>query len=239
MDDHFYLAFNASHEPIDFSLPSDDYAQGWTTVLDTAEMDEVEPVEQAGRDRDRAGRAIVVLHGPRWKPGYSDGTGTPAAGAAEGAGGHLPAAGPRRVPPGGRRRGGGYLADLGVTHAYLTAAALGRGQQPRLRHGRPRAHRRGAGRRPGFDRFVAALHERGLGLVLDLVPNHMGVADPAAAPWWWDVLQHGQGSAHAAAFDIDWAFGGGKVRIPVRARRTTSTSWRWSPGNFGTTTTAS
>ena len=51
--------------------------------------------------------------------------------------------------------------------------------------------------------------------MLDLVPNHMGVADPAAAPWWWDVLQHGQDSAHAAAFDIDWEFGGGKVRIPV------------------------
>jgi (1->4)-alpha-D-glucan 1-alpha-D-glucosylmutase len=47
------------------------------------------------------------------------------------------------------------------------------------------------------------------------VPNHMGVADAAAAPWWWDVLQHGQDSAHAAAFDIDWEFGGGKVRIPV------------------------
>jgi (1->4)-alpha-D-glucan 1-alpha-D-glucosylmutase len=51
--------------------------------------------------------------------------------------------------------------------------------------------------------------------VLDLVPNHMGVADPAAAPWWWDVLQHGRDSAHAGAFDIDWDFGGGKVRIPV------------------------
>jgi len=47
------------------------------------------------------------------------------------------------------------------------------------------------------------------------VPNHMGVDDPAAAPWWWDVLQHGQQSAHATAFDIDWEFGGGKVRIPV------------------------
>jgi (1->4)-alpha-D-glucan 1-alpha-D-glucosylmutase len=51
--------------------------------------------------------------------------------------------------------------------------------------------------------------------VLDLVPNHMGVADPAAAPWWWDVLQHGRDSEHAAAFDIDWEFGGGKVRLPV------------------------
>ena len=90
----------------------------------------------------------------------------------------------------------GYLADLGVTHAYsspLLRSAEG------SNHGYDtvdHAHIDEArGGRPGFDRFVAALHERGLGLVLDLVPNHMGVADPSAAPWWWDVLQHGQGSA--------------------------------------------
>jgi (1->4)-alpha-D-glucan 1-alpha-D-glucosylmutase len=47
------------------------------------------------------------------------------------------------------------------------------------------------------------------------VPNHMGVADPAEAPWWWDVLKHGRDSAHAAAFDVDWDFGGGRLRIPV------------------------
>jgi (1->4)-alpha-D-glucan 1-alpha-D-glucosylmutase len=109
-----------------------------------------------------------------------------------------------------------YLADLGVTHAYsspLLRSAEG------SNHGYDtvdHAHIDEArGGRAGFDRFVAALHERGLGLVLDLVPNHMGVADAAAAPWWWDVLKHGRGSAHAAAFDIDWEFGGGKVRIPV------------------------
>jgi (1->4)-alpha-D-glucan 1-alpha-D-glucosylmutase len=110
----------------------------------------------------------------------------------------------------------GYLADLGVTHAYSS---------PLLRSAEGSTHGydtvdhahidEARGGREGFDRFVAALHERGLGLVLDLVPNHMGVDDPAAAPWWWDVLQHGRDSAHAAAFDIDWEFGGGKVRIPV------------------------
>jgi (1->4)-alpha-D-glucan 1-alpha-D-glucosylmutase len=110
----------------------------------------------------------------------------------------------------------GYLADLGVTHAYsspLLRSAEG------SNHGYDtvdHAHIDEArGGQAGFDRFVAALHEHGLGLVLDLVPNHMGVADPAAAPWWWDVLQHGRDSEHAAAFDIDWEFGGGKVRLPV------------------------
>ena len=110
----------------------------------------------------------------------------------------------------------GYLADLGVSHAYsspLLRSAEG------SNHGYDtvdHAHIDEArGGRDGFDRFVAALHEHGLGLVLDLVPNHMGVDDPASAPWWWDVLKHGQDSAHAGAFDIDWEFGGGKVRIPV------------------------
>ncbi len=109
-----------------------------------------------------------------------------------------------------------YLAGLGVTHAYsspLLRSAEG------SNHGYDtvdHAHIDEArGGRAGFDRFVAALHEHGLGLVLDLVPNHMGVADPAAAPWWWDVLMHGRDSAHADAFDVDWDFGGGRIRIPV------------------------
>ncbi|MGZ4606061.1 MAG: malto-oligosyltrehalose synthase, partial [Blastococcus sp.] len=110
----------------------------------------------------------------------------------------------------------GYLADLGVTHAYSS---------PLLRSAEGSTHGydtvdhahidEARGGRAGFDRFVAALHEHGLGLVLDIVPNHMGVADAAAASWWWDVLKHGQDSPHAAAFDIDWEFGGGRVRLPV------------------------
>ena len=64
-DDHFYLAFNASDEPIDFTLPCEDYGQAWTTVLDTAEMGEVEPVElKPGGTVTVDGRAIVVLTGP-------------------------------------------------------------------------------------------------------------------------------------------------------------------------------
>jgi (1->4)-alpha-D-glucan 1-alpha-D-glucosylmutase len=110
----------------------------------------------------------------------------------------------------------GYLADLGVTHAYSS---------PLLRSAEGSTHGydtvdhahidEARGGRAGFDRLVSALHAHGLGLVLDLVPNHMGVADPAAAPWWWDVLRHGRDSAHAGAFDIDWEFGDGRVRIPV------------------------
>ncbi|MCU1616748.1 MAG: malto-oligosyltrehalose synthase, partial [Frankiales bacterium] len=110
----------------------------------------------------------------------------------------------------------GYLADLGVSHAYssplLRSAAGSTHGYDTVDHAHIDEPRGG---REGFDRFVAALHEHGLGLVLDLVPNHMGVADAAEAAWWWDVLTHGRDSTHAAAFDIDWDAGGGRVRIPV------------------------
>jgi glycogen operon protein len=62
IDDCFYLAFNAHHEPIEFTLPSAEYAQAWTVVVDTAEMEEVEPVEvKAGDTVTVAARAMVVL----------------------------------------------------------------------------------------------------------------------------------------------------------------------------------
>ena len=54
-----------------------------------------------------------------------------------------------------------------------------------------------------------------MGVLVDIVPNHVGVATPVENAWWWDLLQHGQESAHAAAFDVDWAAGGGRIRIPV------------------------
>jgi glycogen operon protein len=61
-DDCFYLAFNASHEPIEFTLPSADYAEGWTVVVDTAELGEVEPLQvKAGDKLTLAARATVVL----------------------------------------------------------------------------------------------------------------------------------------------------------------------------------
>ncbi|QXG76495.1 glycogen debranching protein GlgX [Modestobacter sp. L9-4] len=62
VDDCFVLAFNAHHEPIEFTMPSDDYAAGWTVVADTAELEEVEPVTvKAGETLTVAARATVVL----------------------------------------------------------------------------------------------------------------------------------------------------------------------------------
>src|SRR5262249_57628166 len=54
-----------------------------------------------------------------------------------------------------------------------------------------------------FEAFATALRERGMGLILDAVPNHMGIGDPGNV-WWMDVLENGPASPFAAFFDIDW-----------------------------------
>src|SRR5690606_20459807 len=54
-------------------------------------------------------------------------------------------------------------------------------------------------------RLGEAVRERGMGLVVDVVPNHMSVEVPSANPWFWDVLTHGRGSAFAHYFDVDWS----------------------------------
>jgi glycogen operon protein len=62
VDDCFYLAFNASDEAIQFTLPSADYAEGWTVVVDTAELGDVEPATvKSGETLSVAARATVVL----------------------------------------------------------------------------------------------------------------------------------------------------------------------------------
>src|SRR6266702_568813 len=72
--------------------------------------------------------------------------------------------------------------------------------------------------RPDVDRLCAALGEHGMGQVLDIVPNHVGVLG-ADNPWWQDVLQNGRAAAHASFFDIDWERlrdeRHGKLLVPV------------------------
>ncbi len=63
----------------------------------------------------------------------------------------------------------------------------------------------------GFERFSAALKQNDLGLILDFVPNHVGV-HYADNPWWLDMLEWGPASPHAASFDVDWE------QLPYRKR---------------------
>jgi (1->4)-alpha-D-glucan 1-alpha-D-glucosylmutase len=65
----------------------------------------------------------------------------------------------------------------------------------------------------GWQTLLAAAREHGLGIVVDIVPNHLGVADATENPAWWDVLRLGQASPYAPWFDIEWATG--RILIPV------------------------
>ena len=112
-----------------------------------------------------------------------------------------------------------YLRDLGADWAYLSPLLQATTGSD---HGYdvvdPSRVDPARGGREGLDRFVAAARAAGLGILVDIVPNHMGVADPAQNPWWWDVLLRGRGSRYAEAFDIDWEYGDGRVRVPILGR---------------------
>ena len=102
---------------------------------------------------------------------------------------------------------------------YLAALGVGRGLPARRCCRRARARTtattsspstpstRSAAASTGGRDLLAAARARGLGVVVDIVPNHTGVADAAENAAWWDVLQHGQDSPYARWFDIDWARG--------------------------------
>ncbi len=109
-----------------------------------------------------------------------------------------------------------YLADLGVSHLY-TAPLLA--ATPGSEHGYDVVdHSRvnpEIGGEDGRRELSAALRAAGLGLVVDIVPNHAGIAVPAANPAWWDVLKRGRDSPFADWFDIDWSRG--RLLIPVLA----------------------
>ena len=97
-----------------------------------------------------------------------------------------------------------YLKDLGISHLYASpvfTAASG------STHGYdvtdPNEIDPAIGGREGFDRMAAALKRAGMGLILDIVPNHMSTS--LENRWWRDVIQHGQQSRYARYFDIDWS----------------------------------
>jgi (1->4)-alpha-D-glucan 1-alpha-D-glucosylmutase len=96
-----------------------------------------------------------------------------------------------------------YLAELGISHLYASPifAAV-----PGSQHGYdvtdPNRINPGLGGDEGFERLHAELRRHGLGLILDIVPNHMA-ASPHN-PYWMDVLEFGPAAPAAKLFDIDW-----------------------------------
>ncbi|MFL6061507.1 MAG: malto-oligosyltrehalose synthase [Marmoricola sp.] len=109
-----------------------------------------------------------------------------------------------------------YLADLGVGWLYLSPVLQ---STPGSSHGYdvvdPARIDADRGGQDAFDALCRSAHQHGLGVLVDLVPNHVGVGVPALNPWWWDLLTHGRDSRYAAAFDVDWAAGDGRLVLPV------------------------
>jgi malto-oligosyltrehalose synthase/malto-oligosyltrehalose trehalohydrolase len=112
----------------------------------------------------------------------------------------------------------GYLRELGVDWIYLSPLLASESGSD---HGYDVADHSvidpSRGRAAGLSTLATEARRLGMGVLVDIVPNHVGVARPWENDWWWHVLTHGQASPYADAFDIDWAFGGGKLRLPVLA----------------------
>lgn len=97
-----------------------------------------------------------------------------------------------------------YLADLGISHCYASPYLRAR---PGSTHGYDIIDHNHLnpeiGSEEDFERFIAILHAHGMGQILDIVPNHMGVMG-GDNTWWLDVLENGESSIYAEFFDIDW-----------------------------------
>lgn len=114
-----------------------------------------------------------------------------------------------------------YFASLGVSHVYASPIMTARPGSP---HGYdtidPTRVNPELGGEDGLRALVSELRRHDLGLVVDIVPNHMAVGSDNA--WWMDVLAHGQGSRFAKYFDIDWTPSDphrrGKVLLPILGR---------------------
>ena len=114
-----------------------------------------------------------------------------------------------------------YFHALGVSHLYASPIATARAGSL---HGydviaSTRVNPE-LGGEDALKRLVEALHKKEIGLIVDIVPNHM--AATAENPWWADVLRYGRDSRYARSFDIDWESEDpelrGKVFLPVLGR---------------------
>jgi (1->4)-alpha-D-glucan 1-alpha-D-glucosylmutase len=112
-----------------------------------------------------------------------------------------------------------YLKALGISHLYASPFLQARAGST---HGYDIVDHNTLntefGGEAGFDRLSLALADAGMGLILDFVPNHMGVGHADNA-WWLDVLEWGPRSRYAEFFDIDWSTlpyrPGGGLLLPI------------------------
>ena len=106
-----------------------------------------------------------------------------------------------------------YLAGLGISHVYASPFLKARPGSTHgydvIDHGQVNPE---IGTEAELNQLIKQLQAHGMGMVLDLVPNHMGVLHADNA-WWLDVLEKGRASPYARFFDIDWAHG--KLLLPV------------------------
>lgn len=97
-----------------------------------------------------------------------------------------------------------YYARLGISHVYASPLQMSRAGSPHGYDGiDPTRIDPELGGEAALERLVAHLREHGMGLILDIVPNHVAVGG-SQNPWWQDVLAWGQASPYAGFFDIDW-----------------------------------
>ncbi|HYX73194.1 MAG TPA: malto-oligosyltrehalose synthase [Steroidobacteraceae bacterium] len=114
-----------------------------------------------------------------------------------------------------------YLAALGVSHLYCSPYFRARSGSS---HGYDVVDHNSfnpeIGDEADFERLVAALRAHGMGHIVDIVPNHVGILGTDNA-WWMDLLENGESSVYAEFFDIDWAPSNPdrahKVLVPVLA----------------------
>lgn len=112
-----------------------------------------------------------------------------------------------------------YFAALGISHVYASPITTA---EPGSMHGYDTVDytqvNAECGGEAGLKRLVDKLHAHNLGLIVDVVPNHMGVGGSSNA-WWLDILEWGRHSAYARHFDVDWHSPDpalrGKVLVPT------------------------
>ena len=112
-----------------------------------------------------------------------------------------------------------YFVELGISHLYLSPVLQA---APGSTHGYdvvdPDRVSTELGGEDGFRALADAARAAGLGILLDIVPNHMSIAG-AGNRWWRDVLENGPASYYASAFDVDWTVDDNRVLLPVLGER--------------------